>query len=238
MDPMDIDAVAGNRKTRLWIDRDQHLIRREVCSGASSDNPSGKEFLTQTVTFNLVEANKALEAGIFQLSLPPGARELHQSPLSEAQNAFPTGVLPRAFEYELPFIAMSHFRLPGIDGEELALSRYEGKFVLLDFWATWCVPCHQQSADLVKIIRQYEGKDMAVLGLSSEPLERARAFFKKRSQGYPMLIDEGGKLASLFGIDVLPTLILLDRSGKLILKREGRLTYNEIRALLNDAGLK
>ena len=132
---------------------------------------------------------------------------------------------------------MKHFILPTVDGEELALSGFRGKYVLLDFWATWCVPCHKQMKDLEKILGEYEEKDLAVLGVNNEEPDVTRAFLEKRNPVYPLLMDMGGELMSLYGVTNLPALILLDRSGNIISRKGERQTYKQIDELLMEAGL-
>ena len=78
---------------------------------------------------------------------------------------------------------------------------------------------------------------MAVFGLNNEELDITRTFLEKRKPVYPMLIDVGGELMSLYGVINLPVLILLDRSGNIIVKKRERQTYKQIDKLLMEAGL-
>ena len=228
MEPLNTDAVSSSRKTQLWIDRNLFVVRREVCSGTLSDNPANREMLTETVSFLTANTGEAPGNGFFIFDLPKGAQKADKlSASADSGHVF----------YQLPFGAMRHFTLPDIEGDEIDLSRFRGKLVLLDFWATWCIPCHKQMSDLEKILRRYARKDIAVLGLNDETPEKTLSFARKRSPTYPLLMDRGGKLASLYGVDILPSLVLLDRSGRLILKREQRQTYDQIEHLLKGAGL-
>ena len=117
------------------------------------------------------------------------------------------------------------------------MNDFRGKYVLLDFWATWCAPCHKQMKDLKKILRAYKGKDLVVFGLNNEELDLTQEFLKRHKPAYPMLLDIGGELMSLYGVNNLPVLVLLDRSGNILSKREERQTYKQMDQLLKEAGL-
>jgi peroxiredoxin len=178
---------------------------------------------------------------VFEFQPPHGAelvKELFGSEDSQSDAVMSlNGDRNHAFYYELPFLKMKHFRLPTVDGDELALEAFRGKHVLLDFWATWCVPCHKQMKDLAKILRKYEGKDLVVLGLNNEELDVTRKFLERHKSDYPMLIDVRGELMSLYGVSNLPVLVLLDRSGNIVSIREERQSSKQIDKLLKEAGL-
>jgi peroxiredoxin/outer membrane lipoprotein-sorting protein len=241
MDPMETDAVWGSRKTRLWVDKNRFTILREECSGTSTDNPAKGDGLKETVTFNTANTDENPADNLFTFDIPSGTEEVNQLFGSIAPPKSP-GKTPsidrsRSFHYLLPFLAMKNFTLQSINGEELNLSRFRGKLVLLDFWATWCIPCQKQMKDLENILNKYSDKDLAVFGLNDESMGISREFFRKKAPAYPLLHDAGGKLASLYGASTLPTLVLLDRSGRIILKKEERQTYKQIELLLKEAGL-
>ncbi len=233
MEPTDIDAVRGNRKTELWIDVDRHIVLREIHTGTSTDHPQKGENLTETVAFNIAELNVLPAETAFNFQPPQRNEEVNEFFISSdslSDRAHP-------FYYELPFLKMKHFKLPTADGKEFAMNDFRGKYVLLDFWATWCAPCHKQMKDLKKILREYEGKSLVVLGLNNEELDITRDFIERHKPAYPMLMDLGGELMSLYGVSNLPVLVLLDRSGNILSKREERQTFKQIDQLLKEAGL-
>jgi peroxiredoxin len=241
MESSDIDAVLGNRRTELWIHKDRHVVLREVNAGTSSDHPAKGENLTETVAFNIAELNAVPPVTVFEFQPPQGTKEVKELFISGDTSAdpdvFSSGDRAHAFYYELPFLKMKHFKLPTVNGEELDLGEFRGKYVLLDFWATWCVPCHKQMNDLEKILRKYEGKDLVVLGLNNEELNVTRAFLEKHTPAYPMLTDVSGDVTSLYGVTNLPVLVLLDRSGGIIFIKRERQTYEQIDKLLKETGL-
>ena len=241
MEPADIDAVRGNPVTVLWIHKDLHVVLREIHTGTTGDHPLKGENLSETIAFEIAEPHTVPPDDVFEFQPPRGAGEVkeffipgktsHDDAVSTLKNR------EHPFYYELPFLKMKHFILPTVDGEELALSGFRGKYVLLDFWATWCVPCHKQMKDLEKILGEYEEKDLAVLGVNNEEPDVTRAFLEKRNPVYPLLMDMGGELMSLYGVTNLPALILLDRSGNIISRKGERQTYKQIDELLMEAGL-
>jgi len=241
MAPSDIDAVRGNRKTELWIHKDRHVVLREINTGTSTDHPIQGENLTETVAFNIAEPNAVPDGAVFEFQPPQRTEEAKEFFISGETSAnqaiFSSDDRVKPFYYELPFLTMKHFTLPTVSGEELAMDEFRGKYVLLDFWATWCAPCHKQMKDLEKILRKYEEKDLVVLGLNNEELETTRAFLKKHNPAYPMLIDVRGELMSLYGVSNLPVLVLLDRSGNILSLKGERQSYKQIDKLLKEAGL-
>jgi peroxiredoxin len=241
MEPTDIDAAWGNRKTQLWIESDQHIVLREITSGTSSSNQAKGDNLKEIITFKIAELNTAPADNLFTFHPPQGTEEVKDlfPPERESGSSEPesSDSRPYSFLYQLPFAAMRSFRLPCVGGESLSLSQFRGKFVFLDFWATWCVPCHKQSEDLERILRKHGGSSLAIIGVNSEGIEKTRAFIKKHPNAYPLILDKGGSIAALYGAKVLPTLVLLDPSGRIIFKKEERLGYDQIEQLLKDAGL-
>ena len=241
MEPADIDAVRGNSRTELWIHKDRHVVLREIHRGTLTDLPVRDVATTETIVFSVAEPDAVPEPAVFEFQPPRGTEQVKELFGQGETLSDPAAFIPddqtHAFYYELPFLKMKHFRLPTVDGDELALETLRGKLVLLDFWATWCVPCHKQMKDLKKILREYEGKDLVVLGLNNEELDVTRKFLETHKSTYPMLVDVGGELMSLYGVSNLPVLVLLDRSGNIVSVRRERQSYKQIDQLLKEAGL-
>ena len=96
----------------------------------------------------------------------------------------------------------------------LDLSKYRGKVVYLDFWASWCGPCAQALPALDKLRQEFGADDFQVVAVNvdREP-KLAQAFLKKRPVGYPSAIDPKGALPARFGVESMPTSFLIDRNG-------------------------
>ena len=116
-------------------------------------------------------------------------------------------------------------------GEPLSLADYKGKYVLVDFWASWCVPCRAGNPHLLSIYKKYKDKGFEIIGVSdddSDPDAWKKAVEKdgigvwkhvlrglKRVEG-PEMFDRSASIADKYGINSLPTKILIDPNGMII----------------------
>ena len=124
------------------------------------------------------------------------------------------------------------FTLRDINGKKHTLSDYEGKVVLLNFWATWCRPCVQEHGVLTAAASRYSGK-VRFLGVVYEDTEeRIRAFLKRSGAAYPTLIDEAGKTAIAYGVYGVPETFFIDAQGQILFKHAGPLNHQSIESYL------
>lgn len=87
------------------------------------------------------------------------------------------------------------------------------KVVLLDFWATWCMPCRQTIPILERLYNKYAKDGLEVVGISKESLNELNAFNKKHPSPYPLYRDADFKFSNHYRITSVPTLMLLDQNG-------------------------
>ena len=121
------------------------------------------------------------------------------------------------------------FTTSDINGKQLSLSSFRGKYVLIDFWASWCVPCRKGSPHLKELYSKYKEKGLEIIGVADD--DRApqawRAAVQKDETGswYHVLrglkfnngdYDRSTDISENFGIHTLPTRILIDKNGKII----------------------
>ena len=107
-----------------------------------------------------------------------------------------------------------------LEGKPISLADYRGKIVLLDFWATWCVPCIAAIPDIEAIYEKYHDKGFEIIGISHDLDEAAlRRFIAENPLPWRQIFDGkrlAGPLAQRYSIRSLPRMFLLDREGKVI----------------------
>ncbi|MFN2513845.1 MAG: TlpA family protein disulfide reductase [Pyrinomonadaceae bacterium] len=101
-------------------------------------------------------------------------------------------------------------------GEPLRLSSLRGRVVLLNFWATWCVPCRAEIPDLSAMQRELEGRGVSVVGVSwDDTADGIREFQSEIRQDYTVLLGGEEAQSKLGGIPSLPTTLIIDREGRI-----------------------
>jgi thiol-disulfide isomerase/thioredoxin len=110
------------------------------------------------------------------------------------------------------------FILSSTEGNEIKLSDYEGKIVILDFWATWCGPCRMGIPDLVDIQKQYKDK-LVVIGISLDQaatVKQVIPFIKEFSINYPVVYGTEKVVVDYGYIEAIPTTFILDPQRKVV----------------------
>lgn len=122
-------------------------------------------------------------------------------------------------------------------GETVTLASLRGRPVVLNFWATWCVPCFQEHPLLVGAARSL-GERARFLGVVYEDSEeQVRAFLARQGSAYPSLVDPGSRTAIAFGVFGVPETYFIDAEGKIAAKHIGPLDAASLEAKLRQAGL-
>jgi len=125
--------------------------------------------------------------------------------------------------FDPPFPA-PEFQLPGLLGEEgLTLDDYKGKFVLLNFWATWCPPCLEEMPSMETIHQLYKDKNFTVVAISSDEggKKDIDPFIDKLGVTFPILMDSDKAVSSVYGAVNLPLSFILNPEGQVIAGSEG-----------------
>lgn len=102
-----------------------------------------------------------------------------------------------------------------LDGKTISLSQFAGKVVLVDFWATWCVPCREEMPDLVALREKYASRGFEILGVSMDEdgAKAVRRFLKKQPIPYPLVLNGGTTEPAGWTVPGLPTAYLIGRDG-------------------------
>jgi cytochrome c biogenesis protein CcmG, thiol:disulfide interchange protein DsbE len=110
------------------------------------------------------------------------------------------------------------FRLGRLDGDgTLDLVSLRGKPVVLNFWASWCVPCKGEAPMLERASRQYSKQGVVFVGIDWHDLKSdARRFLSHHSVTYPTVLDRSGSIADRYGVVAVPETYFVDRRGRLV----------------------
>ena len=116
------------------------------------------------------------------------------------------------------------FTLPALDGDgSISLGDFKGKPIVLNFWASWCVPCKQEAPVLAEAYREWGSKGLVFLGVDSQDtIEDGRAFEAAYGIGYDSVVD-GGALMSRYGVVGFPETFFIDERGTIVAKFVGPL---------------
>lgn len=141
------------------------------------------------------------------------------------------------------FVRAEDFNLKDIDGNDVRLSDYSGKVILLNFFATWCPPCRGEMPDFNQVFKDY-GRNVVVVAVcvGNEGVPELKAFAEKNKLEFPILVDDG-TAAGIYGpIRAIPVTIVIDRYFNVVKKYIGAVSkktmVKDIEELLGEWSAK
>ncbi|MGH2573294.1 MAG: TlpA family protein disulfide reductase [Actinomycetota bacterium] len=127
------------------------------------------------------------------------------------------------------------FRLPRLDGQQaVALEDFAGSVVVLNFWASWCVPCREEAPHLQAVWEEYRERDVQFLGVNHQD-QRAAALAFQREFGitFPSAFDPAGELALRYQLVGFPSTLVIDQDGRIAYRFLGKVDAATLRAALD-----
>jgi cytochrome c biogenesis protein CcmG, thiol:disulfide interchange protein DsbE len=124
----------------------------------------------------------------------------------------------------------------GGSSSKLRLSDLEGKAVILDFWASWCLPCRTQAPIVDRVAKAQGPRGLVALGVvTGDTQEKAERFLAEHPVTYASVMDDQGEAARAFDVAGLPTLVVLDRKGQVVAVRKGLVSEKELTGIAEAA---
>jgi thiol-disulfide isomerase/thioredoxin len=132
------------------------------------------------------------------------------------------------------------FDLKDMTGKHHHLSAYKGKWVMVNYWATWCPPCLEEVPDLVALYDSRKNKDVMVIGvaLDYESAKSVSEYVDDMLMSYPIVLGDDEVVNQIGHADVLPTTFIYNPSGQLVKTKHGKVTKQYLESLIKDAAKK
>jgi peroxiredoxin len=128
--------------------------------------------------------------------------------------------------------------LPDTTGSQQSIAQWKGKLLVLNFWATWCVPCREEMPEFVKAQREFGDRGVQFVGIAVDDVAKVRDFAAELGLNYPALIGGYGaiELSKSLGnrIGALPYTLFIDRAGRISRAHLGPLKPAELRAIVGQ----
>lgn len=120
--------------------------------------------------------------------------------------------------------------LPDLDGKAQAISQWQGKVLVVNFWASWCPPCRAEMPGFVDLQGKYRDRGLVFVGIALDSPDKAGAFAQSIGVNYPVLVDQDSSVLNLSG---LPYTAVFDRKGGLVATHAGAWPEAEIDGIVS-----
>jgi thiol-disulfide isomerase/thioredoxin len=126
--------------------------------------------------------------------------------------------------------------LPNPEGLPQSASQWQGKIVIVNFWATWCLPCREEIPELIETYTTYRDQGLVIVGVAIDEAEKVAEFSEEFGINYPILVGdfEAFSLAEAMGNPqgALPFTVTIDRSGMIVNSRLGQIKKKQIEEII------
>lgn len=131
------------------------------------------------------------------------------------------------------------FNLPNLSGKQVSLSDFQNRPVMVNFWATWCVPCRNEMPEIENVYRLRKDEGLEVLAINlKESKEVVEEYVKNNGFSFQILLDKTGEVSDKFQLFGLPTTYFIDKKGVIQYSYMGEMTKEIINTGLKAISVK
>ena len=128
--------------------------------------------------------------------------------------------------------------LPDTEGREQPLSQWKGKVLVVNFWATWCVPCREEMPEFVRAQKEFGDRGLQFVGIAIDEPGKVKEFARELGLNYPALIGGFGgiELSKTQGnrLGALPFTVIIDRAGRVVHTQLGPIKEASLRSIIGQ----
>jgi len=214
----------------FWIDRERALVLREMWDSKGDFMGVATQTRT-TVVYKSIHIGTPADTGLFTFTPPHNAKQVDDLAMFGAS----------ARRAATPAQPGTGAALATLDGKKVSLDDFKGKPVLLDFWATWCLPCRESTPLIEKIGASFSSKGLVTMAVNhGEEASVVRGYLAHNPSSLTNLVDPGNTAAGLYHVSSVPQFILLSKEGKVVYQSDGfgDDTESKLRAALKAEGIE
>jgi len=209
-----ISAHTGGSEIELLVDRQRFVVLQYQEKSKSPDSPA--EIVMKV---KLVELNREVGDSLFHFEPNPEWTEV--------------GKLPSLAEPIRTGERAADFTAKMLDGASVALESLRGSVVVLDFWATWCMPCREEFPAMEKIRAEFGGA-VRFYAISDESTATVKQFVEENGCQMPMLLDSNREMRRRYGVHKIPALFVIDRDSVVRRQFIGARNESELREAIRS----
>lgn len=128
------------------------------------------------------------------------------------------------------------FKLKDLEDKVRDIKEWDGKVLMINFWATWCPPCRREMPAFIELQEKYQDKGFTIIGIALDEKQAVIDFTDPMGMNYPILMaeQEGIALTKAYGnsLGVLPFTVVIDRKGNIIHRQRTELTFEQVEGML------
>ena len=128
------------------------------------------------------------------------------------------------------------FKLNDLEGKVRDIKEWDGRVLMINFWATWCPPCRKEMPAFIQLQKKYKDKGLTIIGIALDEKQAVIDFTDPMGMNYPILLgdQDGMPLTTAYGnrLGVLPFTVIIDRHGNIIHRQRNELTFEQAEGMI------